>query len=137
MAAPTPDKQKRKRFAREYTKDLKGAEALVRAGFNPKNRNVAASMAAKLKAEPEVAAEIERLEKKNLEKLELTSEMVLRELKDVGLTPTEVKGPEKVKALQLLAQHLGLLINKLELTGKNGGPVEVQSVKFGDREIKF
>ena len=49
----------------------------------------------------------------------------------------EIKLWSKVSALELLAKHLGILIEKHEIHGKDGGPVEVQILKIGDKEIKF
>lgn len=39
----------------------------------------------------------------------------------------KVKLHDKLGALRLLAQHLGLLVERKELTGKDGGPVQVQT----------
>lgn len=40
----------------------------------------------------------------------------------------KVKLHDKLGALRLLAQHLGLLVERKELTGKDGGPVQVEDV---------
>lgn len=39
----------------------------------------------------------------------------------------KIKQHDKVKALELLGKHLGLFVEKVELTGKDGGPVEIES----------
>ncbi|MCP1679422.1 terminase small subunit [Kerstersia gyiorum] len=36
----------------------------------------------------------------------------------------KIKWPDKVRNLELLGRHLGMFKDKMELTGKNGGPVE-------------
>lgn len=38
----------------------------------------------------------------------------------------EVKALDKLKALELLGKHLGLFRDKLEMTGKDGGPIQLQ-----------
>lgn len=41
----------------------------------------------------------------------------------------------KVDALKLVATHLGMLVTRI--AGGDGGPVKVQSIKFGDKEVVF
>ena len=40
----------------------------------------------------------------------------------------KLKTHDKVKALELLGKHLGMFSDKLELTGKDGGPVQTHQV---------
>jgi phage terminase small subunit len=57
-----------------------------------------------------------------------------RRTKDEGETVTvEVRYWPKVQALELLGRHLGLFPNKVELTGKDGGPIEVNTAEVRDR----
>lgn len=44
----------------------------------------------------------------------------------------KIKRWDKLRALESLAKHLGLLVDKTELTGKNGGPVIVEIQRFAD-----
>lgn len=44
----------------------------------------------------------------------------------------KVKMHDKLGALRLLAQHLGLLVERKEVTGKDGGPVQVQTEDAAD-----
>lgn len=47
-----------------------------------------------------------------------------------------IKLHDKGKALHLLAQHLGLLIERHEVTGKDGGPIQVSRVAdLSDEEL--
>jgi phage terminase small subunit len=54
---------------------------------------------------------------------------------EVSETTTEsggsikVKRFDKLKALELLMKHLGLLVDRTEVTGKDGGAIEVKSQK--------
>lgn len=41
---------------------------------------------------------------------------------------TKFKLHDKVKALEMLARHLGLFVDKVEVTGHNGGPIEVSPI---------
>lgn len=45
---------------------------------------------------------------------------------EIGTT-TKVKFWDKPRALELLAKHLGLLKERMEVTGKDGGPIQTES----------
>lgn len=61
---------------------------------------------------------------------------------EVSETTTEhggslkLKTNDKLKALELLGKHLGMFKEKVEVTGKDGGPVESQTVIVDDAAIK-
>lgn len=61
---------------------------------------------------------------------------------EVSETTTEhggslkLKTNDKLKALELLGRHLGMFKEKVEVTGKDGGPVESQTVIVDDAAIK-
>jgi phage terminase small subunit len=46
----------------------------------------------------------------------------------------KVKRWDKLRALESLAKHLGLLVDKTEISGKNGGPVIVEIQRFADSD---
>lgn len=48
----------------------------------------------------------------------------------------KLKTHDKVKALELLGKHLGMFKDKVEITGKNGGPVESQTVIVDEAAIQ-
>lgn len=54
---------------------------------------------------------------------------------EVSETVTEAGGTiklkthDKVKALELLGKHLGMFSDKVELTGKDGGPIETKAMR--------
>lgn len=58
-----------------------------------------------------------------------TTEVVLRgeggEARELEKVRTGIKHHSKVKALELLMRHLGMGVQKLELSGKDGGAIEV------------
>lgn len=61
---------------------------------------------------------------------------------EVSETTTEhggslkLKTNDKLKALDLLAKHLGMFKDKVEVTGKDGGPVESQTVIVDEAAIQ-
>lgn len=53
----------------------------------------------------------------------------------IGLVK-KISTRDKVKALELLGKHLGLFIERKEITGKNGGPIQMQSMEvLSDEEL--
>lgn len=68
---------KRARFAREYVIDLNGTKAVIRAGYSAKG---ARQRAALLLADSDVAEAVAELQAATAEKLEITKEVIIREL---------------------------------------------------------
>lgn len=48
----------------------------------------------------------------------------------------KLKTHDKVKALELLGKHLGMFKERIELTGKDGGPVEQKATVINEAKIK-
>lgn len=46
----------------------------------------------------------------------------------------KIKRWDKLRALESLAKHLGLLVDKTEISGKDGGPVIVEIQRFADAD---
>ncbi|SCU95527.1 Bacteriophage terminase small subunit [Cupriavidus necator] len=44
----------------------------------------------------------------------------------------KIRWPDKVKNLELIGRHLGMFKEKVELTGKNGGPIQNVSMSTDD-----
>ncbi|WP_274433885.1 terminase small subunit [Alicyclobacillus sp. ALC3] len=63
----------------------------------------------------------------------------------VKVTPTkngemverEVKMADKLKALELLGKHLGMFVDRREVTGKDGGPIEMAAISPEERERRI
>ena len=91
MARPYKAQAVRKKFAREFVKDLNGPAAVRRAGLNPRTKGSASTRASQLLAEPEVKAEIAKVLKREgyiadfyAEKLENGRQVLKVQLKIVG-----------------------------------------------------
>ena len=125
--------EKQKRFVQEYLVDLNATAAAKRAGYSEKS---ASRIAVELLNKTQVSAEIQKQQAKRQKRVEITQEKVLEELAAIafangadfatvnqkaiasikeGQYGTEVKVHDKVKALELLAKHLGMF------DSKNGG----------------
>jgi len=70
--------QRQEMFCREYIKDLNGTQAAIRAGYSEKT---AASIGQENLIKPEIQAEIQKLMDVRSNKVEVTADRVLQELK--------------------------------------------------------
>lgn len=138
---------KQAKFAQEYIIDLNASAAAIRAGYSAKTSD---QLGYQLLQKASVKAEIDRLRTKVAEKAELSVEWVLTRLRTVAErcmqaepvldrkgepvlveTPTGELAPAYTfqagpanRSLELLGKHLGLFPDKVEHTGKDGGPIE-------------
>lgn len=126
------------RFAAEYLIDLNGTQAAIRAGYSPKTANEQAS---RLLANVNVATEIQSQVKAREQRTEITQDYVLKTIRDTiercaqaepvrdreGAETGEYKfdATAVLRGAELLGKHLKMFTDKTELTGANGGPVDM------------
>lgn len=167
---------KQHRFVHEYSVDMNGTQAAIRAGYSAKT---AGSQAERLLKNVDVAKAVAEEQERTAEKIGVTKEMIIDELRKIAfadlrkavtwgprqVTREEVDGVQvvssgvtlvdsvdldddtaaavaevgntrdgvkiklhdKQRALADLAKMLGFMVEKHELTGKNGGPLETRS----------
>jgi phage terminase small subunit len=72
---------KQKRFCEEYLIDLNGTQAAIRAGYSSKTAN---EQAARLLANVSVSKHVKELQEKLSDKLQISSEWVLRRFKEIS-----------------------------------------------------
>ncbi len=102
------------RFVKEYLVDLNGTQAAIRAGYSEHTAN---EQAARLLANVSVKAAVDAGAATQHAQLDLTAQKVLAELLGVGyaeVASTEVRVSDKLRALELLAKHLGLLTEQVD-----------------------
>ena len=145
MANLTPKQQ---RFVEEYLIDLNATQAAIRAGYSAKT---AAVIGAENLIKPNIAKAIQEAQNKRTERTEITQDYVLNNIKKViercmqqeavqarDGSPLLVEGPEgdlaclfefketgALKGLELLGKHLGMFKDKIEHSGPNGGPIDL------------
>jgi len=104
---------KQKQFCKEYLIDLNATQAAIRAGYSKKTaRTIAAQNLAKLN----IAEYVQELMNKRSEKVEISSDWVLKGIKD--LTDKLVGGEDPSKAykgFELAGRHLKLFTEKFEV----------------------
>ena len=99
------------RFLEEYLKDRNGKQAALRAGYSPKT---AGSMAVKNLQLPVIASKLKEISTRAIQRSEVDASFVIRELKRVA-EQEDVAQSTKVRALELIAKHLGMLEDRLSI----------------------
>jgi len=140
MADLTPKQQ---RFVEEYLIDLNATQAAIRAGYSEKT---AQQMGSENLLKPVIAEAIAEAQNKRSERTEINQDYVLSNIQKVVercmqitqvdncLVQTEegdlaqafmFKEQGALKGLELLGKHLGMFKEKVEHTGANGGPIDL------------
>ena len=108
--------EKQKRFCEEYLIDLNATQSYLRAGYKAKSMEIACSEGSKLLRNPKVADYIQKLRDEQAERTGISADEVINELKNVAFCDAKIQGRDKVKALELLGQHLGMFTEKVSIT---------------------
>lgn len=135
MTAPklTP---KQTMFIKEYLVDLNATQAAIRAGYSVRT---AKAIGQENLTKPDVQSALQKEMDKRSEKVELTADDVLRDIKEIkarcmqavpvldrnGNPTGEYKfdATNALKACELEGKHLKLFTDKHEVTGKDGAPL--------------
>lgn len=137
---------KQEAFCDEYMIDLNATRAAIRAGYS---EDSAKQIASENLSKPDVAERIIELKAERSSRTEITSDYVLSNLKEVAercmvtVPVMEYDHDEKKmvktgeykfehsganKSLELLGKHLGIFVERKEISGPNGGPILTDSV---------
>lgn len=140
---------RRERFAREYLKDLNGTRAAIAAGYSPAT---AAQAATRLLKHVQVRAIIGEAQAELAEELGLDAAWVLdglrenyeramqaqpvydREGNETGFF--EYQGNVANRALELIGKHIGMFVERHEVTGKDGGPIQHEDVTQARERVR-
>ena len=113
MAKPTerPLTIRQEKFLREYLTDRNATAAAIRAGYSS---NTASEAGSRLIRHPVIASKIDSETALVKRSSGVDSEFVVAELKKVA-EQEDVAQSTKVRALELLAKHLGMLEDRISL----------------------
>lgn len=124
-------------FVNEYFVDLCAYKAVVRAGYKVRSHQNAVAMATQLMNHPHVRKAIEERMAEKREQSELEASYVIQKLIKI-VEDTESNNPQAaLRGLELLGKHLGLYRDKQEISGPDGGAIEVQKKKVSDDVADF
>jgi len=143
---------KQKRFVEEYLVDLNATQAAIRAGYSAKT---AKQQGQRLLTNADVQRAVNGRQEERSERTGITADYVLMTIRDTVERcrqarpvldrkgePVLVELPNGemapaytfdsnavLKGAELLGKHLKLFTDKVEHTGKDGGPIQVDQVK--------
>ena len=144
---------KQARFVEEYLVDLNATQAAIRAGYS---ETTARAIGYENLTKPDIQQAIEAARNKRSERVELTQDEVvrdLRELRDICMGRKPVRITEVVKnaqlgevtarevevyaleptgagkALDLLGKHLGMFVDRMELSGRDGEAIVISDAE--------
>ena len=110
-------------FCREYVVDHNGTAAALRAGYAPTYADRQAHILMRHKG---VRAMIDHLTlSKEAKIVSVSPDYVIQKVTEI-VTKDSAKDGDKLRGLELLARHLGMFIERQEITGKDGGPLEIE-----------
>jgi phage terminase small subunit len=133
---------KRQRFVTEYLVDLNATQAAIRAGYSPKT---ARQCGARMLTFADVRQEIETAKAEQAKRTQIDADWVIRKLvknfrramqespvfdKEGNATGKfQYRGAVANKALELIGRHFGAFPEKVEHTGKDGGPIRIRAAQ--------
>ena len=137
---------KQEQFCKEYVIDLNGTQAAIRAGYSEKTAN---RIASENLSKPDITTRIQELMDERSKRVEITADYVLGTIQETierckqAVPVMEFDHSEKkmvetgeykfehngvLKGCELLGKHLKLFTERLEHTGKDGGPIETKDL---------
>lgn len=135
MSAKPKLSDRRKKFISAYLETLNASEAARKAGYKGRSNtigqrlltNVDIKNAISTSLESVIGANKSSLKKRILDELEQEAfaESTIEDINPKGGTTTRLNS-NKMKALELLAKYIGLLTERVEITGKDGAAIEIR-----------
>lgn len=114
------------RFCEEYVVDYVGAKAYVRAGYS---QNFADRAASNLLKNPGIRMLIDHLGQSKASKISIVDpDYVIAQVTAI-IGKADAKDGDRLRGLELIARHLGMFIDRQEITGKDGGPLELRETQ--------
>jgi len=114
---------KMNRFIEEYLIDLNPAEAIERAGYKSRYPH---QLAKELLAHPLIKVKLEEALSERKSRMNLSADYVLAELMAI-VEATKSDNPNSaLRGLELLGKHLGLYRDRQEISGPDGGAIEME-----------
>lgn len=111
-------------FCEEYLRDMKQGEAAKRAGYSEKT---AVKIAYQLMENPAIRITIDALRSERNKHSDITKDYVLQEIvKTVNAAKQDSNHNATLRGLELLAKHLGMFIERTEISGPDGEAIKME-----------
>jgi phage terminase small subunit len=112
---------KQKLFVESYLADPNATQAAIKAGYS---KHTAKSQGQRLLTNVDIKQAVE----KRIEKAVMSADEVLTELANIAVGNYETYRGDKLRALELVGKYHKLFTDKLEHSGKDGGPIQQKIV---------
>lgn len=116
---------RQRRFAEEYIVDFNGTAAAIRAGYSPNNADKQAHLLTRHKG---VAAYVDHLTRKRVESVvSVNPEWVIQKtIKAIETGEVNNNLTAMLRGLELMAKHLGMHVDKQEISGPDGEAIKIE-----------
>jgi hypothetical protein len=132
MAGPLKN-ERHERFAQELAKGTLQKDAYTLAGFAGEDKH-----ASRCAARPEVRARVAELLERGARRAEVTVADIARQLDEDRTKACELgQAGAMVSASLGKAKVLGLIVDRQEHTGKNGGPIEYRNLEEAEIDARL
>lgn len=121
-------------FCEEYVVDYNGTKAALRAGYAAQYADRQAGV---LRTNQAINTYIDYLGRSKEAKITAVNpDYVINKVLEI-VTKEGAKDNDKLRGLELLARHLGMFIDRQEITGKDGGAIEVENRRVEEEAQSF
>lgn len=118
---------KQRRFVEEYVVDFNGAAAVLRAGYTTK---WAKRLAHEMLKHPGIRAAIDAITLERASESVIKPEYVINKITKTIEKAEEANNHNAVlRGCELLARHLGMFIERQEISGPNGDAIQIKRVQ--------
>ena len=115
---------KQQRFCEEYLKDLNASRAILRAGYKTANPN---RVGHELMQKEGVRFALDGLMAERAEKVKVDANFVIQKiLKSLERAEKKENETAVLRASELIAKHLGMFVEKSEISGPEAGAIELE-----------
>lgn len=125
---------RQRRFAEEYVIDFNGTAACIRAGYAPTYADRQAHVLLKHKG---VSAYIDHLTRSKEAKIVSINPDYLIQKTVAIINKESVKDADALRGIEMLARHLGMFVDRTEITGKDGGAIAIEQQKVAEEAQSF
>lgn len=122
------------RFVEEYLIDLNASQAVLRAGYKTRNQD---KMGTQLLQHPLVKEAVEARLQERRERVVVDQDYVLNNLVSIVEATKGGNPAAALRGLELLGKHLGLYRDKQEISGPDGGAIEMHQKKVEEDVADF
>lgn len=124
MARKNKMTPKQQRFVQEYLTDLNATQAAIRSGYSERT---ASRIGPELLGKTCIQNALEQAKEDLRVATGVTTEYVVRRLQEEAeLTGEGSSHGARIKALELLGKHIGMFIERREISGPGGGALQIR-----------